>query len=689
MFGLSFANPAVLYGLWAALLPLVIHLLNRRRTVTVAFSNVALLQALQHDRMRQVKIKQILLLILRTLLIVLLVLAFARPTLTGASGDGRDAGTSAVILLDRSMSMRFRTPDGTLFDRAKTRMEKLLGVFDARDDVQVLLVDSRATPIDGQSADQVRLQLAGLQPGFDHTDFRAGIEAALSHLRASQLPNKELYVATDLARNGWATLPDTLADMSGISVFLLPEQPASIHNLGILDVRLVGDVLQVGRLATLEIEVINYGDVPRGGVPVQAFLNDRRIAQEVVHVPARGKRKLHVRFTPDMSGALSLRVEIGDDDLTADNTRVLVLVIPEKIRVLLIRETPEDTYYLAQALQVAACDVIQKQPDDVTEDILQQADVIYVCHVATLSRGIIDGLHRRLESGAGLGIFLGRQVDIRHYNAQVLPVLLPAMLTSVQGRLGEKATYQTLQSPLPDHPLLVDLQLDGPFHSPKFYAYYGVSPQANTQPVLSFATGTPALLECRIGSGRAVLFSSGLHANLTWNEMPVAGFFLPFMHRLTGYLAVGAFGQANYVVGQTVYRDIRSGNAKEAVLRAPGQEAQTLWPEQQGSRSVWPIGVARTPGLWELFAQERLSDRFAVQVHSQEADLTPISETRLSTLFRGARVAVVTSEMPLSDVVLSQRRGRELWRFMLAGALVFMALEMVMTRSTQTRRDAP
>jgi hypothetical protein len=57
-------------------------------------------------------------------------------------------------------------------------------------------------------------------------------------------------------------------------------------------------------------------------------------------------------------------------------------------------------------------------------------------------------------------------------------------------------------------------------------------------------------------------------------------------------------------------------------------------------------------------------------------------------LFQGARVAVVTPEMPLSDVVLSQRRGRELWRFMLAGVLLCMALEMVMTRTTQTRRDA-
>ncbi len=80
MFALSFTYPAVLYGLAAAALPLLMHLMNRRRSVTVAFSNVALLQALQQDRMRRVKAKQWAVLALRTLLLALLVLAFARPT---------------------------------------------------------------------------------------------------------------------------------------------------------------------------------------------------------------------------------------------------------------------------------------------------------------------------------------------------------------------------------------------------------------------------------------------------------------------------------------------------------------------------------------------------------------------------------------------------------------------------------
>ena len=157
MFGLSFTNPVLLHGLWAALLPLVIHLLNRRRTVTVAFSNVGLLQTLQHDRMRRIKVKQLMLLILRTLLIALLVLAFARPTLSGGSTQVGDAGTAAVILLDRSLSMQYRTAEGMAFARALRRVQALLAMFDERDEVRLALVDEGVEEVDVVSPARLRL----------------------------------------------------------------------------------------------------------------------------------------------------------------------------------------------------------------------------------------------------------------------------------------------------------------------------------------------------------------------------------------------------------------------------------------------------------------------------------------------------------------------------------------------------
>ena len=209
----------------------------------------------------------------------------------------------------------------------------------------------------------------------------------------------------------------------------------------------------------------------------------------------------------------------------------------------------------------------------------------------------------------------------------MLPALFPAKLLGTRGALS--GAYQALQTVLPDHPMLSGLELKGAFQSPRFFVSYRVLPAQNAQSVLFFTSGAPALLEARKGNGRVVLFASSVSANLGWNDAPLSGFFVPFVHRLSGYLAAGAFGRSDYRVGQVVYRDIRRENASEAVLRAPGGEPRTIWPQQRGLQSVWPVGVVDAPGLWEIFARERVSDRFAVQTDEREPDLTPVPMARL------------------------------------------------------------
>jgi hypothetical protein len=78
-----FLNPWFLLGLFAAAIPVLIHLLHVRKLRTVEFSSLRFLKELQKSRLRTLRIRQLLLLLLRTLLIISLVLAFARPAVRG------------------------------------------------------------------------------------------------------------------------------------------------------------------------------------------------------------------------------------------------------------------------------------------------------------------------------------------------------------------------------------------------------------------------------------------------------------------------------------------------------------------------------------------------------------------------------------------------------------------------------
>ena len=107
---MSFLNPLVLLALAAAAIPLLIHLLNLRKPQQVDFSSLTFIKELQRSTMQRVKIKQWLLLALRTLALLFLILAFARPTLTGnlAGVLGGQGPAALGVVVDTSPSMALR-----------------------------------------------------------------------------------------------------------------------------------------------------------------------------------------------------------------------------------------------------------------------------------------------------------------------------------------------------------------------------------------------------------------------------------------------------------------------------------------------------------------------------------------------------------------------------------------------------
>jgi hypothetical protein len=82
---MTFLNPLLLFGLAAAAIPVLLHLLNLRKLRTVEFSSVRFLKDLQKSSIRRIRIRQILLLIVRTLLIIAIVAAFSRQHCGGTS----------------------------------------------------------------------------------------------------------------------------------------------------------------------------------------------------------------------------------------------------------------------------------------------------------------------------------------------------------------------------------------------------------------------------------------------------------------------------------------------------------------------------------------------------------------------------------------------------------------------------
>ena len=77
---MSFLNPLFLIGLAAAAIPILIHLFTRKRPREMAFPSLEFLAEVNRSEIRRLRLRQWLLLLLRTLAIAALALAMAKTS---------------------------------------------------------------------------------------------------------------------------------------------------------------------------------------------------------------------------------------------------------------------------------------------------------------------------------------------------------------------------------------------------------------------------------------------------------------------------------------------------------------------------------------------------------------------------------------------------------------------------------
>jgi len=104
---LTFLNPLFLFGLAAAVLPILIHRLTRRKAITRRFSAVRLLIKSQQVMAKPQRIKHLLLLALRILAVMGLVFLMAQPLLIRPGFLSLGDETATVVILDNSLSMGY------------------------------------------------------------------------------------------------------------------------------------------------------------------------------------------------------------------------------------------------------------------------------------------------------------------------------------------------------------------------------------------------------------------------------------------------------------------------------------------------------------------------------------------------------------------------------------------------------
>ena len=247
---MTFLHPLALLGLAAAAIPALLHLLERRIPPEAEFPPLRYLSEAERQSARRLRLRHVLLLLLRTVLITLIVLAAARPLVpTPAPASLRRAAvhqrTALVVILDNSVSSGVVVDGRPMLDRLRAAARASLAAAGASDRLWLVLADGVARA-GTREALLATLDSAGVSPR--RLDLTAAVRDAARLVDAEPLEGREVHVMSDLQRtalgSGRAVVP------RGVRVLALAPPAEVPANLGVGSVRVSDAAVAVSIVGT-------------------------------------------------------------------------------------------------------------------------------------------------------------------------------------------------------------------------------------------------------------------------------------------------------------------------------------------------------------------------------------------------------------------------------------------------------
>jgi uncharacterized membrane protein YobD (UPF0266 family) len=660
-----FLYPIFLFGLIAASLPLLIHLLNRRKLNRIRFPAVRFILMSQKRISRSYRLRHWILLALRTMAVVLLALLLANPIFqTGAGLFAGGGPVSLVILLDNSLSMTW-SGDGIGFKQAKEAARLLITSLGDSDRAAII-----PTSISGKEPIRLKLEKDVLLKELDQieiADGTANFSIALGRayeLLGEPAGQKEIRLITDLGLTGWDNF--SMSSLKQVDP-AIPVKAIRVGrkqkplNVAVKEIRAAGQGIGVDLPLHLEAVVANFSDQEVKDVLVQLSIDGQNKDQKLTSVPPRGDATVTLQTRLSQAGSHAGQLTIKKDGLAGNASMHFGVHAQEQLRILVVDGDPQtslvqsETFFLTRALNPAGeSDSSQYLPTVIIPEGLSAAaldayQVIVLCNVATLPDSFIAKLQNYLRGGGGLLIFGGDRLQADHYNAKLAQILQTPIRDKKQGleASGEKIgkfelTHPALQS-------LSDNLLQESIKSARVWGYSRISASGKSV-LMSLANGDPLLIEQKVGSGRVMFMTTT--ADRDWSDLPVKTAYLPMIQSLTNYLAGGKRGVLD--------GGISVGDVKQISL-PPGYVGKTIRitkPNKQPSEVVMNAAHDRAAGSFEdndiagiyqlaLSGGDRESGTlrlYAVNPPFLESRLEEISERELQAKLSPVRADVLPIE---------------------------------------------
>lgn len=692
---MTFLNPLVLLGLVAAGIPVLIHLLQLKKLRRVDFSSVRFLKEIQHASARRVKLRDYLLLILRTLAIAALVLAFSRPAVKGFLGS--NSKTSSVIIVDNSPSTTARNEYGEIASQIRKVSANLLENLHSGDDAGVILTSAAGDTGDlVSSLDPKTLssRITRSEPSNVSRSYAAAIYEALGKLGSSGYVNREIYLIGDMQKSEF-----TNAAASNVPydtrIFFVKTEESPNDNLSVSRVKLINPVVEINSPSQVEATINNNDGSDKSGVVAGLYIDGKKVAQSVTNIAAGASEAVRLAFSVGSSGFHQGMVQIEDNSIQTDNRYYFSFYAIEKLNVMIISSMRGSDYVLRAAQAVTDTSTVigtrVVTPERFPYSNLSGVDVVVAesYPAGPGSSGVSQAFDARLTrfvNGGGGVILFGPQED---QVGSFVPLITEMGIGSVTRLVtGSSAGFITL-----DRIDVANEFFSGIFSTQESAdqvksrlitkVFRSVKIEANPfSHVLMHTSAGPFLLSREVGSGFAFAVACG--ADTVSSNFPLSPFFPVVIQRALFYSAAVSHRPIQIFAGDRADYRYAGGGLNSATLISPSGNRTEVVPGFVGRTAHFILRGLDKVGTYALVAKDTLCE-ISVNVNPRESDLVQESDSGIRSFarrigFNEKNVYIVNAGKNSVAAIERLRRGEDLSSFFAAAALLFLVAEIFVSR---------
>jgi hypothetical protein len=701
---MNFLNPAVLLGLIAAAMPLILHLLNLRKLKTVEFSSLQFLKEMQKNKIRRLKLKQIILLIIRTLLIICIVLAFARPAIDGTiPGFESLAKSSYVILFDNSFSLDFSDEYGNRLNQAKKAVNEILQTMNEGDEIVIVeMANSLNSKVYEftRNIDLIKDELEKIKISYQPADFEKSLALASKILENSTNFSKDIYIISDVQPNIFDeknTQNNTKAINTEVekinaehsNIYLIPigyVSKADIKNYSIDSINIISQIFQLNKSVETEANIKNNSKNPVSGLLMGLSFNNERVSQRTFDLQESQARNISIGAIPATSGIIKAYVELENDIFDADNKKYFGFMIPDKPNIAIFGDNQRSDF-INIALSATGKDGFAKannfQSNEISNANLSQFDLV-ILSGGSYNSSDFNLLKQYVSNGGNAFIFANNQIDINIFSSAMNEFGFGEVkLKEFSQNQPNQFTNTDKIHPLFDGVFKIDNDSRSIVESPKIYK---ALPAISGQSLIEMGSGF-FLAESILGDGKFLYCA--VPPTLEWSNFPVTGIFPAIIIRSIAYLASHPELSYNFEIGknsQIMIQKKYSTGGNFRIIDPNGNEflrQAALLP----SGAVLNFEDMNLPGVYTIFNSNNVVVALvSLNLEASESDFTKFSTKELNEKIEERfenqnKIIIVEDTDEISENITRARTGTELWRFFILLAILLAITEMLIQKN--------